>query len=59
MMNKRIHDLVGKYTKQALILIEARKFNNSDYVIIRKIILDAFNDYYREIAEILEESFNG
>lgn len=47
---KYLRNLAGKYSKQALFAIENTSTNPKD---IRKAILDAFNDYGRELEKLL------
>jgi hypothetical protein len=45
-----IKNMTGKYSKQALDLLEQDQSNTKS---VRKIVLDAFNDLYREIEKKL------
>jgi len=43
-----LHNLPGKYTKQALMRIEETGFNLPAHPLVRKAIIDAVNEMYRE-----------
>lgn len=46
-------NLSGKYSKQALFRLEKVGLNNPD---VRKIVLDAFNDYRREMLREINDT---
>lgn len=57
MLLQRQKNLSGKYAKQTLERIEKGRLNidRATYNIIRKIILDGYNDMFREFEESVQQ----
>jgi hypothetical protein len=51
LLRRKSQNLCGKYAKQTLTRLEELKLPIDQYKMIRKIVLDSYNDYKREIEE--------
>lgn len=60
LLTQQCKNLAGKYAKQVLYRIEShdtlRRLDPDTYKVLRKIILDAFNDMHREYTEVAERT---
>ena len=58
LIKQQNRNMAGKYAKAALLDIETsprlRKLDPTTYQLLRKIILDRFNDQHREFTELID-----